>query len=73
MRGALVGIGITAAIFAALIGANVVVELAMGHPPFGMLNWSVSGKLVTFSGLFTLALGAAVGYASDYVRRREGR
>jgi hypothetical protein len=73
MRGTLVGLGITGAIWAALIGAYSLIELVRGNVPFAMLHWEMGGKFVTIVILCVLGLGAAIGYSSDQVRRKMGR
>lgn len=73
MKGTLIGLGITALIWAALVGAYAAIELVRGHVPFAMLQWELGGKFLTITVLFVLALGGAVGFASDRIRRQQGR
>lgn len=71
--GAAKGFVITLALWVALLGANSLVEMARGHHPFAMFQWNMGGKFVTIVMIVVLALGTAVGMASDSVRRRMGR
>lgn len=73
MRRTLLGLGITAAIWAALVTAYALIELVRGHMPFAMLHWDVGGKFVTIVVVMVLALGAGVGFASDQIQRKMGR
>lgn len=73
MKGTLIGLGITAAIWAALVGAYAAIELVRGNTPFAMLQWEVGGKFVTAVVLLVLALGALIGYTSDRLRRQQQR
>lgn len=73
MKGTLVGLGVTALIWAGLIGAYAGIELVRGNVPFAMLHWDVGGKFVTIVVLCVLGLGAAIGFASDRIRQKMGR
>jgi apolipoprotein N-acyltransferase len=69
----LLGLGITALIWVPLIGAYAVIEWLRGNVPFAGMEWDVGGMFVTFTILLVLALGAAIGYASDRIQRKMGR
>lgn len=69
MRGTLIGLGITASIWAALVGTYAAIELVRGHKPFEMLQWELGGKFVLITVLSVLALGALIGWTSDRMRR----
>jgi apolipoprotein N-acyltransferase len=69
----LMGLGITALIWVPLIGAYAVIEWLRGNVPFAGMEWDVGGMFVTFTILLVLALGAAIGYASDRIQRKMGR
>jgi len=71
VRGTLIGLGITAAIWAALVGAYAAIELVRGNMPFAMLQWHVGGKFVFIVVLCVLGLGALIGYTSDRIRRQQ--
>lgn len=73
MKRTMLGLGVTAAIWAALIGAYAGIELVRGHVPFAMLQWEVGGKFITIVILMVLALGGGIGFASDRIQRRMGR
>ncbi|HYF91298.1 MAG TPA: hypothetical protein VD969_03525 [Symbiobacteriaceae bacterium] len=72
MRGTLIGLGLTALIWAALVGAYAAIELVRGHRPFAMLQWDVGGKFILIVVLLVLGLGALIGFTSDRMRRRQG-
>ncbi len=72
MSGTVRGFLITAALWAALIGAYAVIELVRGHVPFAMLQWNVGGKFITLTVLSVLALGTLIGYVSDQMQHRNG-
>lgn len=69
----LLGLGITALMWVPLVGAYAVIEWIRGNVPFAMMEWDVGGKYVTITILFVLALGAAIGFASDRIQRKLGR
>lgn len=71
MTGAAKGFLLTALGWLLLIGAYAAIQLAMGSTPFGLLRWEVGGKFITIVVVSVLALGTAVGYAGDRVRRRQ--
>lgn len=73
MKRTLMGLGITALIWVPLIGAYAVIEWLRGNVPFAGMEWDVGGMFVTFTILLVLALGAAIGYASDRIQRKMGR
>lgn len=72
MKGTLIGLGVTALIWAALVGAYAGIELVRGNMPFEMLQWEVGGKFVTIVVLLVLFLGGLIGYTSDRMRRTRG-
>jgi hypothetical protein len=71
------GLLLTAAVWGALIVMYLIIEFLMGDRPFAAFEtWGPSARFITFTVTGVLALGAAVGYASDKVRARiqnEGR
>ena len=73
MKRTMLGLGVTAGIWAALVGAYALIELVRGHVPFAMLQWEVGGKFITIVVLLVLALGGGIGFASDRIQRRMGR
>lgn len=73
MSGTLRAFLITAAIWVALVAAYSAIELVRGHMPFAMLEWNAGGKFITLTVLSVMALGTAVGYAGDQIRRRGHR
>lgn len=73
MRGTLVGVLLTAFVWGALVGMYALIEFVRGNVPFAMLHWDMGGKYLTITILFVLALGGAIGFASDRMRRRVGR
>jgi|GEM_PF-1800401 len=73
MSGMVKGFLITLALWAGLVGAYAGIELVRGNTPFAMLHWDVGGKFVTIVILLVLALGTAVGYASDRIQRETKR
>ncbi|HWI66350.1 MAG TPA: hypothetical protein VNT75_31355 [Symbiobacteriaceae bacterium] len=68
MRGTLIGLGVTASIWAALVGTYAAIELVRGHKPFEMLHWELGGKFVLITVLAVLAMGALIGFTSDRMR-----
>lgn len=68
MRGALKGLGITAGVWLLLLLAFIGIELVRGNAPFAMFAWEPGGKFVTFTIGIVLALGAAIGLASDRIQ-----
>jgi hypothetical protein len=73
MRGATKGFLITAGIWVLLLLAYAGIETVRGHAPFAMFTWNPGGKFVTATVLLVLALGTAVGVASDRIQSRSGR
>ena len=72
MKRTMLGLGVTAGIWAALVGAYALIELVRGHVPFAMLQWEVGGKFVTIVVFMVLFLGGLIGYTSDRMRRTRG-
>lgn len=73
MKRTLLGVLITGAIWAGLIGAYAGIEAVRGHVPFEMFQWELGGKFLVLSILSVLALGGSIGLASDRIQRRMGR
>ena len=70
MRRSLLGLLITAAVWVALLGISLVLELALGKNPFGMERAPSGGRFLLIVIGFVLALGTAIGYASERIRHR---
>ena len=70
MKNTVKGFLLTAAAWVVFTCMYSIIELLRGHLPFEMLKWSVGGKFLTITILFVLALGTAVGYASDRIQER---
>ncbi len=64
------GFLVTAAIWAGLIAAYSGIELYRGHVPFEMMKWEIGGRFVTIVFTIVMALGTAVGFASDRLQRQ---
>lgn len=73
MKRTLWGVLITAAIWALLIGAYAGIEVVRGHVPFAMFRWEQGGWFLSLSILAVLAMGGAIGLASDRIQKRIGR
>jgi uncharacterized membrane protein len=70
MKGTMKGFLMTAGAWVVIVSMYSIIELIMGDVPFAMLKWSVGGKFVTLTILFVMALGTAIGYASDRIQER---
>jgi apolipoprotein N-acyltransferase len=69
MKGTLVGLLLTAAMWIVLVGLYAGIEWVRGHQPFAMFQWHIGGKFVASTVLLVLGLGAVIGYTSDRIRR----
>jgi hypothetical protein len=73
MRGAVKGLLITAGIWVFLVLAYMGIEKVRGHVPFAMFTWEPGGKYITITIALVLALGAAIGLASDRIQAERAR
>src|SRR2546428_12325339 len=77
MKNWLKGLLLTGSVWVALIVMYLGIEFIMGDRPFAAFQtWGPSARFITFTVVAVLAIGAAVGYASDVVQariQREGR
>lgn len=73
MNGSVKGFLWTALGWALLIGAYAGIELVRGNMPFVLLEWNKGGKFITIVVVSVLAIGTAVGYAGDQIRKQQGR
>jgi hypothetical protein len=71
VRNTIKGFAMTAGLTMLLVLSYVLIELARGNVPFAMLQWNVGGKFVTITFTAILALGTALGYASDQLQKRK--
>ncbi|MFZ5816446.1 MAG: hypothetical protein ACOY93_14285 [Bacillota bacterium] len=72
MRGAIKGFLVTAVIWVFLLLAYVGIEAVRGNG-LKMFTWEPGGKYVTITVALVLALGTAVGLASDRIQKSRHR
>jgi len=73
MKGTVLGFVLTLGAWAVFAAMYSLIELARGHVPFEMFRWEAGGKFVAITVVVILAIGTAVGYASDRIRAKQGR
>lgn len=70
VRKSLLGFAVTAGIWVALIALDLLIELVRGNQPWNMLQGHPGGRYLLIVIGFVLALGTAIGYASDRIRHK---